>query len=285
MALLADCRDVADFGSYIRCLFGHAFYREDLVGLFSLQLDETGTDGLSPYVLVGGAVATADQWADLEAAWARRLAQSKIEAYHWKEFNDPHDKEFGNWNQLKKKQFRSSQEKIINNNTIFRAAVGIDGAMHANIKERMKGIRGFSPESDYSLCLRWLMFATCEQLAKHDAECRLSILVEDGPFAKGAYKTYLRVKQMTGPPKPAKHAHRLAGFGSAPKGERLSLEAADYIAGSELQRLLLPVIPKRKSNALTVLLDEAALELWYEGMIKVKEERRKHWREQRKTND
>ena len=118
------------------------------------------------------------------------------------------------------------------------------------------------------------MFVTSEQLMKVDADFRLALLLEDGPWASGAVKTYNRVAAMTGKWKPAKHAHRLAGIGVAPKGEYRSLEAADYVVGEEHARLLAGKRPRRGVQTLSMLLTGPILEQWYEGMIKEKEARR-----------
>ena len=253
------------------------------MALFSARLDETGTDGRSKFTLVGGAVALPETWEALEDAWSALLARAKIDAYHWKEFNEPNDDTFGGWSKLKRKRFVAAQEKIIGKHTAFRVAVGVESAVHAEVKGRMKGIKGFHPDSDYSLCLRWLMFWACEELSKVDPQCRLSILVEDGPWVSGAADTYQRVAAITRKRKPAKHAHRLAGFGSAPKGERLSLEAADYVAGSELERLL--ANRQRKSrDTLSILLTAPLLEQWYEGMIAEKEAHREFARSKKATS-
>lgn len=262
------------FGQLLRSLFGRAFGANDLVMIFSARLDETGTDGVSPYTVVGGAIAAPDQWEKLESAWGRLLSRANVAAYHWKEFNDPNDNIFGKWSHLKRSRFVEAQEKLIGKNTLFRVSVGLESSVHANIKARMKGIKGFAAESNYSLCLRYLMFVTYEQLVKIDPNCRLTIMVEDGPWAVGAHKTYQRIAAMTGKWKPAKHAHRLAGFSSVPKGERLSLEAADYLAGSEHARMLAERRPKRGAQTLSLLLKEPLLERWYEGMIAEKEHRR-----------
>lgn len=263
------------FGKYLHELFGKALGDNDLVVIFSARLDETGTDGNSPYTVIGGAVAATDQWDKLEAAWGRLLARSTVSAYHWKQFNDRHD-DFAGWSDLKCKRFAGAQEKIVKNNTLFRVSVGLESAVHAKIKKRMKGITGFNSESDYSLCLRYLMFATCEELAKLDPDFRLTILVEDGPWASGAMITYQHVAAMTGKWKPAKHAHRLAGFASAPKGERLSLETADYLVGKEHARMLTGKKSRRRTQTLSMLLTGPILEQWYEGMMKEKETRREY---------
>ncbi len=258
---------------YMHDLFGRALGDNDLVVIFSARLDETGTDGISPYTVIGGAVAATDQWGKLEAAWGRLLDRSTVSAYHWKQFNDRHG-DFAGWSDLKCKRFVGAQEKIVKNNALFRVSVGLESAVHAEIKKRMEGIKGFLSESDYSLCLRYLMFVICEELAKLDPDFRLTILVEDGPWASGAMKTYQRVAAMTGKWKPAKHAHRLAGFASAPKGERLSLETADYLVGEEHARMLAGKNARRGAQTLSMLLTGPILEQWYEGMINEKEARR-----------
>lgn len=251
--------------------------------IFSARLDETGTDGKSPYIVIGGAVATVDQWDKLDAVWDRLLTRSKVSAYHWKEFNDRKG-DFAGWSDFKCKRFVEAQEKIIKTNTLFRVSVGLEDVVHADIKKRMKGVKGFRTESSYSLCLRYLMFQTCEQLAKLDPDCQLTILLEDGPWASGATETYHRVAAMTGKWKPAKHAHRLAGIGVAPKGESFSLEAADYLAGKEHARLLADKRPRRGVQTLSMVLTGPILERWYEGMMKEKEARREYGRRKSTKN-
>ena len=202
--------------SAAKALFGRAFSGRDYLMLFSLRIDETGTDGLSSAMAIGGAVAPIEGWDALEMAWQSLLSQRGLDAFHLKEF-DQRSGPFEGWSDLKCVNFEKRIAKIVAGNTTFRTAIAIDSAAHKDIKQRMRGISGFAPDSDYSLCLRYLMFQTCEHLVQIDPECRLSIIVEDGPWASGAMATYQRVAAMTGKWKPAKHAHRLAGFLSHPK--------------------------------------------------------------------
>ena len=119
------------------------------------------------------------------------------------------------------------------------------------------------------------MFHTCEQLEVIDPDCSLAIVVEDGPFAEGAASTYQKVAAMQGKWKPAKHAHRLAGFSSLPKGVLRSLEAADYLVGREHERMVAGRrANKRNAPVLGMLLTPEDLETWYEGMLREKEARR-----------
>jgi hypothetical protein len=258
-----------------KALFGRVFGGHDFLMLFSMRIDETGTDGTSDFMTIGGAVATVPLWDALEEGWNCYLNQKGVPAFHLKEF-DQRSGPFDNWGDLKCQYFERHLRKIIKDNTTFRVAVSIDSLAHKSVKDRMRGIKGFSADSDYTLCLRFLMFHACEQLTKFDAECRLSIIVEDGPWASGAMALYQRVAAMTGKWKPAKHAHRLVGFGSQPKGILRSLEAADYIVGREHERLVAKRKVPQNDTVLSHLLSASDLEGWYEGMIREKEDRRSH---------
>jgi hypothetical protein len=240
---------------------------------FSARLDETGTDGRSPYTLVGGAVATLDQWQKLEASWDRMLATHKVSAFHTQEF-DAHDDDFEGWGPLKRKRFAERQAKICNRNTLFRIFVAVEDEAHSDVKQKMRGISGFRADSNYGLCLRYLMFLACETIkTRIAADFRLTLMVEDGPWAAGAADVYTRVSHMTGKWKPARHAHYLDGFAIEPKGRTRTLEAADYLVGVALKDLLAGK-QQRRTNQTSILVDRPMMERWYEGMIKEKETRR-----------
>lgn len=246
-----------------------------MVVYFSARLDETGTDGNSPYTVVGGAVATVDQWEGLEAGWGALLARNGVSAFHTYEFNTGIG-DFAGWSPFKRKRFVEAMEKICKLRTLFRVSVGVEDAAHSEIKQRMQGIKGFRPDSNYGLCLRYLMFLTCQTIETNGFnDFRLSILVEDGPWAAGAADVYSRVSRMTNTKwKPAKHAHRLDGFASGRKGSTRTLEAADYLVGVAHQRLTNGRFKKSESPQLSLLLNRSMLERWYDGMLKEKEIRR-----------
>ena len=272
-------RRMLPFSQYLPAVCGRAFGADDLVVIFSTHLDETGTDGRSPYIIVAGAVSTLQNWEKLEDSWGNLLARSGVSAYHWQEF-DSGSGDFSGWSRPKLKRFVNAQEKIIAKNTIFRISVGADDKIRAEVKERMMGIKGFRPDSSYGLCFRVLMFNTCNYLIKLYPDFRLSILIESGPWASGAVETFCNVRNMRAEWNPAKHARRLEVISVARKGERRSLEAADYIAGSERVRLVTGKRIPRGAPTLASLLDAKFFEKWYEGMIKAKEFRRAHWERQ-----
>ena len=245
--------------------------------LFSLRLDETNTHVKGGFLTVAGAVASLSQWDKLEAAWSKKMVAVGADYFHLKDF-DARQSPYSNWTEFKARRFEDALHKIIWKNTFFRCSVSVDSGVHRAIKGRMKGIQGFRGDSDYGLCLRYLMFWTCEELCKHDPDPTLGVIVEDGPYSAGAAELYQRIVAMQGKWKPAKHAHRLAGFGSLPKGVLRSLEAADLIAGREHKRLTSKLERERATDdVLSIVLDEAKLEEWYSGMMREKDLRRDHY--------
>ena len=88
------------------------------------------------------------------------------------------------------------------------------------------------------------------------------------------------VRNMRAEWNPAKYASRLEVISVARKGERRSLEAADYIAGSERVRLVTGKRIPRGAPTLSSLLDAEFFEKWYEGMTTAKESRRAYWEQQ-----
>lgn len=239
---------------------------------FSARLDETDTHEGAPVSVIGGAVATIEQWDNLEAAWSRLLLSSKVDTFHYQEF-EARKGDFSGWSNFKAKRFLGRAETLIDRNVAFRSAVGIDPKIHASIKKRMQGIKGFRADSDYGLCLRWLLFQSCEEISKQAGEdFTLSVIIEDGPYASGAVELFHKLRKMTGGNKPAKHAARYRDIAVLGK-ESLSLQAADAIVGVEADHFgATRLVAKR--NRLAVLLDEPKLEHWYSGMVAEKERRR-----------
>lgn len=236
-------------------------------------LDETGTDGHHEYVTVGGAVATLEQWSKVEIAWQSKLKSKGIDYFHLRDF-DASDGPYADWSKWKKRRFEKSLHDSITRNTTFQCAVSLHSKTHADIKRRMMGIRGFRADSDYSLCLRYLMFWVSEHLETIDRDFRLQVLAENGPWVSGAEDTYNRVSNMRGKWKPAKHAHRLSGFATQPKGILHSLGAADLIVGREHIRLISCQRAPKYRPTLAHLLTPDDLEKWYEAMMQEKQIRK-----------
>ncbi len=255
---------------YLCLLFGRTITGNEILLYFSARLDETDTHDDDLLTVVGGAVAQIDQWNTLESKWRAALDKAHVSEFHYNRFQSGAD-DFCDWGDLKAKRFLARLEKIIDTNVTFRVAVGVDSRVHSNVKERMKGIKGFRADSDYGLCFRWLLHYSCEAIAANIKEdFTISAILEDGPYAPGAVNLFHDLRKMTGGNRPAKHAHRYGDIAVLGK-KSMSLQAADAIAGIEADRMDTP--RTRQRNRLLVRLREPELEGWYEGMLKEKERR------------
>ena len=238
---------------------------------FSVRLDESGTDGRSPYAILAGAVSTIDGWGDLEAAWARMLANAKVSAFHTKEFNG-RSGDFAGWSKLKQSLFKKKQEKIIRKNTLFQIAVAINIDEHNKIKKDMHGIKGFKPDSHYGMCFRVACFLACEQISDlfPNEKNQVAFLVEDGPYAADADVIYSHTKNASRAKyKPTKYGHMYGGFAHAPK-ETISLEAADYLAGRALAEVERGAFHSHDQQTSARMTPEFLRE-WYRDMLAERE--------------
>ena len=256
-------------------LAAHFGTRRDwgFVMLFSMRLDETGTDGNSEFVTVGGAVAAVPDWDLLEDAWKARLKARGIEFFHLADFDD-RKPPYRGWSAGKSRLFESGLRGIIRHHTLFRCAVSVHSAAHAEVKKKMEGIKPFHKEADYGLCLRYLLHQTGDVLGKIDPDFELDVMVERGPWTPGAHATFNRVAEPGAKLKPTKVARHLGAFTDWPKGKFASLDAADLIVGREHARLMMRAPPSPRDEVLAHVLDATEMERFYDMMMEEKEARR-----------
>jgi hypothetical protein len=242
---------------------------------FSARLDETGTDGRSPYAIVAGGVSVPEFWKEVENKYSRLLASKGVSAFHWKEWMD-RDGDFKGWSELKRKRFIRAKEKIFEKSIVFTIAVAVHRETHGSVKKRMVGIRRFKPDSDCGICFRYARFRICQKLTElfKQGEIRtapqVQFIVEAGPYAADAHAIYQEIVRSAGSRyRPAMYADMLAGFASVPKGQLKSLEVADYISGRALLDLDTIGLGHRKGQISMVMRPEF-LEQWYRDMMEVR---------------
>lgn len=258
-------------------LFGKAPDGRFVTTFFSTRLDETGTDGHSPYAIVAGGISRPEHWDELEHLWGRLMKNRGVELFHTREF-DAGDGDFAKWGKLKKSNFVRSMQKIVDKTVEFQIAVAVERETHTKIKTEMRGIRGFNPDSDVGLCFRIARFLICDKIATIFPDARVQFIVEDGPYAAGAAAIYQEIKKTKGAIyRPARYAEMMTGFASVPKGELRSLEAADYLAGRGIADLQIGRFTRPgRQNQISLLAGPDFLRAWHEDMLKEKEHRHKH---------
>ena len=118
-------------------LFGCEPSEDDWLMFFSVRLDESGTDGNSPYVVVAGAVAVIDKWRDLEFAWNERLRKAKVSAFHTKEV-EGRDGDFSSWSNMKCERFKKSLQKIIKKHYLQMSRIHLKKTRKKMYRQQMK---------------------------------------------------------------------------------------------------------------------------------------------------
>jgi len=251
---------------------------------FSARLDETGTDGRSPYVIVAGGVTPPELWAKAEVSWKNLLSTRGVSAFHSKEFNEGSG-DFEGWGDLKRKNFVKAQEKIVRNNVAIPIAIAVERKTHAKIKEKWRGVKNFKGDSDCGICFRVARFLICQKLAKIDSPtARVEFIVEDGPYAADTRVIYEDIKKTVGARfRPALYAEMLAGFASVPKRKLRSLEIADYLAGRAITDLQAGALLKRPQQ-ISMIMTSDFLNQWNEDMTKERERRQAYGRRTPKSN-
>jgi len=259
----------------MRQMFG-SVPRNDVTLFYTACIDETGTSGQSPYVIVAGGLTLNEQWDYFESAWGNLLSKYHVELFHAKEFNGSIG-DFSGWSRLKRERFVKAQKKIIDQASLVSVAVAVESKTHREIKQQMRGVSGFLARSDYGLCFSFLRIMICDQLAKGHPDSKLRLIVEDGPYSSGAAKIYTDVRKTIGAKyRPAPHADMLNGFGILPKGSLRGLEVADYFADKAIVDLRSGAFKTEvQTRSIRAKLTPTILERWYNGMIKEKEHRKK----------
>ena len=149
--------------------------------------DESGTDGASPHVAVGGYVAPLENWASYEVEWRQFLSDFRIEHFHTtdmlsqkKEFSE----EFG-WSKRRVKQALSVADEIINRHALFgiTSYANIEACEAAfPLKERKRG-KKFADE--YALASITVVSKVCKWAQRFGYSNPISFIFEDGAKGKG----------------------------------------------------------------------------------------------------
>ena len=173
--------------------------------MFSARLDETGTDGRSPYAIVAGGVSVLEFWAEVENKYSRLLTSRGVSTFHWKEWM-ARDGDFKGWSNLKRERFIRAKEKIFEKSIVFTIAIAVHRETHGEVKKRMVGVKRFKPDSDCGICFRYARFVICDKLTelfkqgKIKSTPRVEFIVEHGPYAADAHAIYQEIVGTAGSP-------------------------------------------------------------------------------------
>lgn len=192
-----------------------------LFAMLTVYLDESGTDGRSPIVLVGGYVSTVERWENFAKEWKQMKTLAGIESYHATDLDTGKD-----WG-------RSDMEvlaaKLIHKYTLFGVLDYVEIApcekMHPIFNSETKeGRRPFSTE--YSLAATRVISSILKWAHGEGYSEPINFVFESGGPGKGmVLDTALEMKKMPS----ILERHLIGGVSFDSKPNVIQLESADRL--------------------------------------------------------
>ena len=160
---------------------------ERLFVIFTCDLDESGTHGESPVLIMGGIVGRLGQWVDYDKKWARLKRRHSYKCFHSKElhFNQG---EFKNWSDWSKQNLIRDLDRHQNKNSLFRFVTVVNKQEFKDHYKTGTQPKKFQLDSVYGMCFRLSLAFTLELIERSiglDGN-QVNFIVEDGHLNAGA---------------------------------------------------------------------------------------------------
>jgi hypothetical protein len=159
----------------------HGLIAERVFVIVTTYIDEAGTHGAAPHMIMGALVGRLGQWAYFDKKWRKMLRRNGIAYFHskeWKHNQGP----FKGWDHAKKAALIERASDIQRDTTLFGLTVKIQEAdydLHYKSGERPKKI---PLDSMYGLCFRHVVVFVVDTLAKalNRSDIAVNFVVEAG---------------------------------------------------------------------------------------------------------
>lgn len=147
--------------------------------VLSARIDETGTDGRSPYVILGGYVASSFRWQGFDKAWDKRLRKEGLSYFHASEFWGSKGEARG-ISRTRKTEIVRRLWSVQDGRLLFGFSVRLDNDVYDYYLKNLP--RKMHRESQYGFCFRTLASATAVAALKYTkaSDLSLNFLLESG---------------------------------------------------------------------------------------------------------
>lgn len=132
--------------------------------IFTVHIDESGTDGRSPFMMLGGYVASARSWELFSHRWRKALRRKGLSYWQMEEFW-ANRREFGALSHEEKLDLVRRLVEITDRNTLFGFTVRLDNADY-DTHYKSKAPRKPHPDSQFGLCFRSCLSFVPEYVAQ-----------------------------------------------------------------------------------------------------------------------
>lgn len=189
-------------------------------------IDESGTHGSSPHLIMGGMAGRLGQWADFNKLWERMLRQHKIDYYHTKSMKD-RDGPFAGWSINQKIKLVQAIGKIEQKATLFCFSIMLRKDEYLEHYKFAPHPRKVQLGSMYGMCFRYCTIFVCDLAKKtfEGKELTVNFALEQGAKNYGqAEKIFKEMKRDDG------LKDILGRIESAPKRKFSGLQGADFVS-------------------------------------------------------
>jgi hypothetical protein len=158
-----------------------AWNPQALFVIVDTYIDESGTHGDSPHLIMGGMVGRLGQWADFDKLWRKMLRQENLEFYRTKTMKDGHDG-FKGWDGARKARLVDKIGKIKKKTTMFGFSIKLRKEDYdAHYRKGVK-LKKYQWDTMYGICFRYCTLFIGDKVKKTfpDKNLTVNFIVEQG---------------------------------------------------------------------------------------------------------
>jgi hypothetical protein len=206
----------------------HRWNPADMVTVLTSYLDEAGTDGRYPFVVVAGYVSTVLKWHDFDKKWNKTLRKKGLDYFHAMDCK-PHKPPFNTWRPGEFSAFVNYLGNLILTRTLFGFVIRLELEDYNKYYIGPGPIKGVQLDSKYGICARVAISFMDTILTEHFSDkFRVNIIMESGDKSIGAGDAMRVLRQLK------EHVPEIARhFGTITYGDKREfpgLQAADSTA-------------------------------------------------------
>jgi hypothetical protein len=157
--------------------------------------DESGTHGAeSPVVIVGGFVATLEQWDSYERDLRALFSEYGVKKYHAKDFRGRKG-DFKEWSFGKRGRFNSRFLQLADLHLSFGVSTVLESDSYRNIYRSGDVVRTARRDTQYGLCIRAALWKTIVLMRDRKADWPVNFIFEHGSGNEGdAIRVFAEVR-------------------------------------------------------------------------------------------
>jgi hypothetical protein len=192
---------------------------------FDVYLDESGTHGSSPHLIMGGMVSSQGKWAYFNKLWGKMLNCRGIRYFHTKQLKDT-DGDFSGWDKQRKEGLINDAGRIQQSATMFCISTmlrRVDYLEHYNNAEKPKKLQ---LDTMYGLCFRYCVLFIIDLLRRtFGSDIAINFILEAGAKNAGdAERIFYQLKKEDG------YKNILKSISFDGKDGHYGLQGADFVS-------------------------------------------------------